>query len=196
MGVIYLTIFIPVLLIYLFIAVKSVGWAKRKFTSKWASRAMLAFWLLLPTWDSIVALTYHRYVCATYPEIGLNVYQTVKLDPKLFDPKTGRPMIFDKWGGFDKNIVGEQFKLVDKVNQYIGSWPFVINRWEINLIDTQTDTTLAKLLDYQPHGGLWWWGVLFGWDGAPSIGGTSCLGRNQFFDDLHEMQIKPFVAHK
>jgi hypothetical protein len=60
MGVIYLAIFIPVLLLYLFIAAKSVGWAKGRFISKWASRAVLAFWILLPTWDSIVALAYHR----------------------------------------------------------------------------------------------------------------------------------------
>lgn len=126
MGVIYLAIFIPVLLLYLFISAKSIGWTKKRFTSKWAPRAVLALWILLPTWDSIVVLTYHRYVCATAPDIGLTVYQTVKLDPKLFDSKTGKPMIFDKWGDFDKNIVGKRFEVkVGFGDRDVGQWPLL-----------------------------------------------------------------------
>lgn len=195
MGFFFLLIAIPLLLIYLWIAGKTIGWMRDKYPqTKWPARLTLIFWILLPTWDSILALSYHRYVCATAPDIGLTVYQTVKLDPKLFDPKTGKPMIFDKWGGFDKNIVGERFKLDDKVNQYLGSWPLMVNHWEVKLIDTQTNTTLAKLLDYQPRGGMWWWNVFFGRLGElRGIGGASCLGRNQFFDYLDEIVRKPFV---
>lgn len=196
MGFFFLLIAIPLLLIYLWIAGKTIGWMRDKYPQKkWPARLTLIFWILLPTWDSILALSYHRYVCATAPDIGLTVHQTVKLDPKLFDPKTGKPMIFDKWGDFDKAVLGDRYELsIGPGDRDIGYWPLLVRIRQFDLIDHQANIKLASIVDYNPRGGLWWWNVFFGRLGGPrGIGGTSCLGMQERGNLIREILVKPFV---
>jgi hypothetical protein len=133
-------------------------------------------------------------VCATYPEIGLNVYQTVKLDPKLFDLQTGKPLYLDKYGSLDKKIFGDRYEVdVGFGDRDIGYWPLMVRFRPIYLIDRQNNTKLASITDYFPRGGLWCWGVPFGREGTPITGGTSCLGRQERGNLIREILVKPFV---
>jgi len=94
------------------------------------------------------------------------------------------------------SIVSDKYELIGETNHYIGQWPFLVNRWEDKLIDSKNGKVIARLLDYQPAGGLWWWKVLFGrmFD-SPRIQATTCLGRDQYFKNLHEIKTKPFVPN-
>jgi hypothetical protein len=198
MGAFFLLIALPLLFAYFWVASKSIGWVRSHYPqSKWPARLTLLFWILLPTWDSLLALSYHRYICATAPDIGLTVYHTIKLDPKLFDPQTGKPMIFDKRGGFDKSVLSDRYQVgVGFGDTDIGRWPLLVRIRPVDLIDRQTNTKLASIVDYAPRGGLWWWNIFFGRLGPPmGIGGTSCLGRQVRGDLIREIQVKPFVPN-
>lgn len=196
MGAIFLLITIPLLLTYLWVASRTTRWMRNQYPqTKWPARLTLIFWILLPTWDSILALSYHRYVCATAPDIGLTIYQTAKLDPKLFDPNTGKPLYLDKYGSLDKNIFGDRYEVdIGFGDRDVGHWPLMVLFRPINLIDHQTNTKLASIADYFPRGGLWWWNVFFGRLGEPrGISGTSCLGRQERGNLIREILVKPFV---
>lgn len=62
MGAIFLLIAIVVLIVYLSLATQCVRWVRNTSLSKWPFRLTIIFWILLPTWDSILAMGYHRYV--------------------------------------------------------------------------------------------------------------------------------------
>jgi len=155
MGFFFMLAFIAVAAIYLLIAGFSIRWLLKHDKPKTVIWLAIAFWVLLPTWDTIISLSYHRYVCATAPDLGLTVYHTIPLDPKLFDPKTGRPNIYTRYMELDPTIIGRDVttKIIDKT---IGTWLFKTKQVRYQVIDRQHRQILAEFVDYYAAGNAWW----------------------------------------
>ncbi|MFC1537005.1 hypothetical protein ACFL48_04250 [Pseudomonadota bacterium] len=166
MGLFIILAFIAVLTIYLLIVGYSIRWLRRHNKPKAVIWLAVAFWVLLPTWDTITALSYHRYVCATAPDIGLTVYQTVPLDSKVFDPNTGKPKIYTPYMELDSSVVGENIKTEHFFNREIGTWPFKVTQFHYRVFDNQSNQTLTEFKDYYASGEAW-----FGFFLAPLLTG-------------------------
>jgi hypothetical protein len=174
MGAIFLLIAIPLLMAYLWMVSKTTRWMRNQYPqTKWPARLMLIFWILLPTWDSILALGYHRYVCATDSEVGVHIYQTVKLDPRLFDPNTGEPMIYDKYHDLDRQIVGENIAIEILQHKEIGVWPLKVISFGVRVVNKKNNTVLTEYKDYYASGGAWWTSIFGALEGLPKA--SRCL---------------------
>jgi hypothetical protein len=169
MGFFFLLAFIAVLIVYLSVAGYSIHWLRKRNKPKYVIWLAVAFWVLLPTWDTIVSLSYHQYVCATEPDIGLKVYQAVPLDPKFFDSKTGRLNIYTRYMELDLKVVGENISTKIFPNEKIGRWPFEVVKFHYRVFDNRNNKTLAEFTDYYAAGEAWFGPLL-----APVItGGTT-----------------------
>jgi len=156
MGFFFMLAFVAVATIYLLIAGFSIRWLLRHNKPKALIWLAVAFWILLPTWDTIIALSYHRYVCATAPDIGLTVYRTIPLDPKWFDPKTGKPKIYTRYMELNSKVVGKNISTEIFPNKEIGRWPFKVMKFHYRVFDNRNNQTLAEFNDYYATGEAWW----------------------------------------
>jgi len=76
---------------------------------------VFAVFALIPTWDTFVNRIYHKQVICKRPEIGLHVFENVRLPVELYDTR-GTPLIFDRYGNFDVNKVGNRYKEDESTN--------------------------------------------------------------------------------
>ncbi len=68
----------------------------KRLKSRTAKYAVIALFILIPTWDIIPGKLYLNYLCEN--EAGFKVYQTVELPAEYWDGE-GKPMFYDEKNG-------------------------------------------------------------------------------------------------
>ncbi len=153
MGVILLPLGALVIGLYLWVAVKSARWVYRKTHSIWAIAGVLTICALIPTWDTLVNRIYHKQVICKKPEIGLHVFENVRLPAELYDAR-GIPLIFDRYGNFDVNKTGNRYKEDGKYENE-GGWLTGVVKYTFEINDVQSSRVLARFTDFYAAGGGW-----------------------------------------
>jgi hypothetical protein len=161
--------------LYLWAAIKSARWIYGKTHSIWAIAALVIIFALIPTWDTIVNRIYHKQVICKKPEIGLHVFEFVRLPVDLYDAR-GIPLIFDHYGNFDESKIGKRYKENAKYTDE-GGWLTGAVRYTFEINDVQTGRVLARFTDYYAAGG--------GWVFLPFRPLIRYVGEYAFRSDLH-----------
>lgn len=195
MGIVLLPLGALVVGLYLWLAVKSARWAYQKTRSRWAIAGVLVACVSIPTWDTFVNRIYHNQVTCKKPELGLLVFERVKLPAEYYDAK-GNPLIFDRYGNFDVTKVGNRYKESQKQEDQ-GGWLTGAVKYTFEITDTQSGRVLARFTDFYATGGGW---ILipfrplirylgdYAFKGAPQ----SCLGLKTNW--IGEAAVAPFYA--
>ena len=153
MGIILVPLGAFVVGLYVWVVIKGARWVYRKTGSILAIAGVLATSVLIPTWDTFVNRIYHNHVICRKPELGLHVFEKVKLPEELYDAK-GNPSIFDHYGNFDITKVGNRYR-EDGKYQNEGGWLTGVVRYTFEITDTQSGRVLARFTDFYAAGGGW-----------------------------------------
>lgn len=198
MGIILLPLGALVIGLYLWIVVKGTRWTYRKFSIRGAIVAII-FFLLLPTWDTLFNQYYYKRVLCERPEVGLQVYEKIKLPPDLYDEK-GNPKLPDSLGSPKQPFLGKYVFEISYKDE--GVYPITANRhFYHGTYDVTTNKFLSKFEDYQPTGG-WLWTNVFrlvlnnaDYDWMMSRGSKqSCFDRTEYWKIFLEAKTKPFTS--
>jgi hypothetical protein len=153
MGVILLPLGALVLGLYLWIVVKGTRWAYRKFAIPGAIAAVV-FFALLPTWDTIANRWYHKNVLCKRSEVGLHVYEHVKLPFQYYD-NHGRFKEPDGWFS-GRALVGNRYQR-QSGNLQDGVFPLTSHEKRFSgVFDQQEQRLISYEADYWTKGGGWW----------------------------------------
>lgn len=136
------------LLLYIFLAwsvIRMAGWlvnicAFTGITKRVSQCLLVAFFVLLPTWDIIPSRLYFQHLCEQ--EAGVKVLKTVKVDQSYFRPD-GRPD--------DKKLLG-RYAQSSKWDRSFSSWAH-ITKIEGTIQDKQTKEVLGTATDFVYSGG-------------------------------------------
>ena len=153
MGIILIPLGLLVTGLYFWVGVKGVRWAYRRFAMTGAIVTTIAF-LLLPTWDTIVNRWYHKSVLCTRSDVGLRIYDRVKLPPQYYD-NYGRFKEPEGWFSGRSLIEGRYQRKSGRVEE--GTFPFT--RYEkrfSSVLDTRENKEISQEVDYLTRGGGWW----------------------------------------
>jgi hypothetical protein len=199
MGMILLPLGALVIGLYLWAVVKGVRWAYRKFKIQGAIAAV-AFFALLPTWDTITNQYYYRQVLCKRPEAGLHIFKNIVLPTEMYDDK-GNPKLPDSMNDPQHPFLGKY--VFDIRYQDEGSYPVTAYRRLLHgTYDVSTNQFLSKFEDYQPRGGWLWTNALrlvltrADYDWIMSRGQTqSCFERTQFWKMVSDAKAKPFTGN-
>jgi len=153
MGIVLLPLGALVIGLYLWAAVKGVRWAYRKFSLQGAIAAV-TFFALLPTWDAIVNRWYLRNVLCKRSEVGLHVYEHVKLPSQYYDIQgrfkepegwfSGRTLVSNRYQRQSGNLPGGYFPVTKHEKRFSG------------IFDQQEQRLISYEADYWAMGGGWW----------------------------------------
>lgn len=178
-------VIIVAMLGYLLISIGVVAWAIRhakkngKSVKKWGWGAALVMYMI-PFWDWIPTVAVHQFYCAK--DSGFWVYKT--LDQwKAENPGVMEGLVANNGvshssqGNSDSYIdtfpINHRFNLIAK-----HQGPFFLHRWrrEDELVDTKTNETLARYVDFstsQYRRQAGWSGWKFWLDSEQCIGGLN-----------------------
>lgn len=157
----------------------AIGYARKhgKSAKRWGWSAALVMYLLV-FWDWIPTVATHQYYCAT--EAGFWVYKTPE-QWKAENPGVMETLVANK--GVSHSSQGDSDSYVDTfpINQRFNlitkhQGPFFLHRWrrEDELVDTKTNETLARYVDFstsQHRRQAGWSGWKFWLDSEQCIGG-------------------------
>jgi hypothetical protein len=153
MGIVLIPLGIVVGGLYLWVAVKGTRWAYRKFSILGALAAVIAF-LLVPTWDTIANHWYHKYVICARSDVGLHIYERVRLPSNYFDDQ-GRFREPEGWFS-GRTLVGDRYRR-QSGNRQEGLFP--LTKYEkrfSGVLDTKEQRLISYEVDYLTQGGGWW----------------------------------------
>ena len=153
MGIVLLPLGALVIGLYLWAAVRGVRWAYRKTHSIWVMAGVSVLCILIPTWDTFVNRIYHKQLICNKHEIGLHVFEHVRLPAELYDAR-GIPLIFDRYGNFDVNKTGNRYKERAKY-EHEGGWLTGAVKYTFEINDVQSGHVLARFTDFYAAGGGW-----------------------------------------
>jgi len=181
MGLVILGALALYLLLSIFVVIGAIKHAKKtgKSVKQWGWGAVLVMYLI-PFWDWIPTVAVHQYYCAT--EAGFWVYKTVDQwkaeNPGVMETlvaNKGYPSLHegDMANYTSTNLLNPRFNLIVK---YRG--PLFLHRWlrEDTLIDTKTNETLARYVDFstsQERRQAGWSGWKFWLDSRNCVGGMN-----------------------
>jgi len=153
MGIILLPLGALVIGLYLWVVVKGTRWAYRKYALP-GTVAAIAFFALLPTWDTIANRWYHKNVLCKRSEVGLHIYEHVKLPSQYFDnhgrfkePEgwfSGRTLVSNRYQRQSSNLEEGIFPLTKHEKRFSG------------VFDQQQQKLISSEVDYWTSGGGWW----------------------------------------
>jgi hypothetical protein len=153
MGIILLPLGALVIGLYLWAVVKGTRWAYRKFSIQGAIAA-IAFFALLPTWDTIANRWYHKNVLCKRSEVGLQIFEQVKLPSEYYDNQgrfkepegwfSGRTLVSNRYQRQSGELQGGYFPVTKHEKRFSG----VFDQKEKRLISYEAD--------YWTKGGGWW----------------------------------------
>ena len=153
MGIILLPLGALVIGLYVWAGVTSARWVYRKTQSIWAIAGVLTICALIPTWDTLLNRIYHKQVICKKPEIGLHVFENVRLPVELYDAR-GIPLIFDRYGNFDVKKMKNRYK-EDGKYEHQGGWLTGAVKYTFEINDVQSGRVLARFTDFYSAGGGW-----------------------------------------
>jgi hypothetical protein len=153
MGIILLPVGALVIGLYFWAVVKGTRWAYRKTHSIWAIAGVLTLCALIPTWDTLANRIYHKQVICKKPEIGLHVFEKIRLPGELYDAR-GIPLILDRYGNFNVNKMGNRYKQDGKYANE-GGWLTGVVKYTFEINDVQSGRVLARFTDFYAAGGGW-----------------------------------------
>lgn len=154
-------IMLVVLVVYLLVTIAVTRWIVR--IPKRASRKLivglvsLAVFALIPTWDMILGRMYFNRLCET--EVGVQVYETVELDPKYFQKyaepnffSSKSPNYFFKDHSLDEFFLENRY-VIERERNRQHSELFNIAKRSYFVIDRKTDQTLGSETYFVYFGG-------------------------------------------
>jgi len=153
MGIILLPLGALVIGLYLWGAAKGTRWAYRKFAAPGAIAAIAVF-VLLPTWDTIANRWYHKNVLCKRSEVGLHVYEHVKLPSQYYDDR-GRFREPEGWFS-GRTLAINRYQ---RQSGYLEGGIFPVTRHEKRfsaVFDQQERRQISYEADYWTKGGGWW----------------------------------------
>lgn len=153
MGMVLLPLGALVLGMYLWLAVKGTRWAYRKLAVP-GVLAAIAFFSLLPTWDTIANRWYHKNVLCKQTEVGLHIYERVKLPPQYYDD-SGRFKEPEGWFS-GRTLVINRYQ---RQSGFSEGGIFPVTKYEkrfSTVFDKAEGRTISYELDYWTRGGGWW----------------------------------------
>ncbi len=105
--------------------------------------------ILIPTWDVIIGRAVFYTLCATNG--GINIYQTVELEPEYFD-EDGVPLFFDR-NKFSLNdmTLGNQY-VGNEERRYVSKLLNIITHHE-DIVDVKNNQSLGLVRYYVYKGG-------------------------------------------
>lgn len=121
----------------------------KRLKNKAAKYAVIALFILIPTWDIILGKLYLHYLCEN--EAGVKVYQTVELPAEYWDEK-GRPKFFNEYGYLEQKF------WVDKLDESGGrverySSVFAIDKDVSPVKEKFSQKVLAEITTFRFWGG-------------------------------------------
>ena len=143
-GLIVLGFFALYVAVAIGATVRAKGW--------WKLLALAAF-VLIPTWDTLVNRIYHKQVICKNREIGIQVFESIRLPSDLYDAG-GVPLIFDRYGKFDEKKTENRYKESSKYVEE-GAWLTGVTKYTFEIIDAQSGRALARFTNYFAAGGGW-----------------------------------------
>lgn len=153
MGIVLIPLGALVIGLYLWVVVKGTRWAYRKFAVPGAIGAVAIFFLL-PTWDTLANRWYHENVLCKRTEVGLRVYEHVKLPSQYYDNRgrfkepegwfSGRTLVSNRYQRQSGNLQGGIFPLTKYEKRYSA------------VFDQQENKLISYEADYWTKGGGWW----------------------------------------
>lgn len=141
-----------VLVLYVYLAKVAVKFVGKRTTNKLAKYAVIAVFVLIPTWDIIPGWLYFNHLCK---EAGVKVLKTVEVDKSYFLPN-GEP---------DQERLKEVYLNPAKLQEPF-SPQFHIKRSSSLIQDKNTGETLGTATGFSYYGG-WLNSYLFP-EGPPS----------------------------
>ena len=153
MGIVLLPLGALVTGLYLWAVVNAARWVYRKTHSTWAIAGVLTICALIPTWDTLVNRIYHKQIICSKPEIGLHVFEKIRLPADLYDAR-GIPLIFDRYGNFDVIKMGNRYKENGKY-EHEGGWLTGAVKYTFEINDIQSGRVLARFTNFYAAGGGW-----------------------------------------
>lgn len=153
MGIVLIPLGVLVGGLYLWAVVKGTRWAYGRFAMRGAFVAVISF-LLLPTWDTIANRWYHKNVLCARSEVGLHIYDHVRLPSQYYDnlgrfkePEgwfSGRTLVNDRYQRQSGNLQEGVFPLTKSEKRFSG------------VLDTKEQRLISYEVDYLTQGGGWW----------------------------------------
>ncbi len=153
MGIILLPLGALVIGLYIWVVVKGTRWAYRRFAMPGAFAAAM-FFLLVPTWDTIVNRWYHKHVLCARSDVGLHVNEHVQLPSQYYDslgrfkePEgwfSGRTLVNSRYQRQFGNLQDGIFPLTRHEKRFSG------------IFDTKEQRLISYEVDYWTKGGGWW----------------------------------------
>src|SRR5450756_19367 len=153
MGIVLLPLGALVIGLYLWAVVKGTRWVYRKLAIPGAIAA-IAFFALLPTWDAIANRWYHKNVLCKRSEVGLHVYEHVKLPSQYYDNQgrfkepegwfSGRTLVSNRYQRQSGNLQDGVFPMTKHEKRFSG------------VFDQQEQRLISYEADYWTKGGGWW----------------------------------------
>ncbi len=153
MGIILLPLGTLVIGLYIWAVAKGTRWAYRKFARQGAIVAIVIF-ALLPIGDTIVNRWYHKNALCTRDEVGLRIYERVKLPQRYYDSQ-GRFKAPDGWFS-GRVLVNGRYQ---KRSGYMegGVFPFTAYEKRFSgVFDIEKNRFISYEVDYWTKGGGWW----------------------------------------
>lgn len=153
MGIILLPLGALLIGLYFWAVVKGTRWAYRKLAVPGAIMA-IAFFALLPTWDTIANRWYHKYMLCTRNEVGLHVYEHVRLPTQYYDHH-GRFKEPEGWFS-GRTLVNNRYQR-QFGNRQEGIFPLTKHEMRFSgVFDTKEQRLISYEVDYWTRGGGWW----------------------------------------
>lgn len=152
-GLIVIIVTALLLIAYLCLLRITVRYAKRKTGSNFVAALAVVGLLVVTFGDTLFNRWYHKEVLCKREDVGLKIFERVKLPPEFIDEKTQQPNLPFL---LTSNVFFEHFTQEEsRINA--GLFPLTAyGRIERKILNLESGKVLAKFVDYWPSGGPWW----------------------------------------
>jgi hypothetical protein len=132
----------------------------KRIKNRAAKYAVIAIFILIPTWDIIPGKLYLNYLCEN--EAGVKVYQTVELPAEYWDVQ-GRPKFYDETNG-NMHLPLDKYEWKSRTEEY----PFNVEKNISDMKEKNTEKILNERVVFT------YWGGWISRNFAPHNTATSC----------------------
>lgn len=139
---------------YIFLIWTTFRWAKRKTNSFLKALFAVLILLVLTFGDSAFNRWYRKEILCKRDDVGVKVFKVVAVPAEEWNSDFARAEI-DLKNTRQSPFLG-RYVIADEYTS--GGWFPLTSyyRHEYAIIDTKTEKPLARAVNYEPSGGLWW----------------------------------------
>ncbi len=153
-GLIVLAIGILLLIGYGWLLIATNRFVKRRTGSRILAWLAVAGILFSTFVDTVFNRWYHKEVLCNRDDVGVKIFETVKLPSELWDEQNNLPRLPSSMTTEAPFL--ERYADVEKYDRS-GWWPLTAHiRYETGVIDVKTGRMLSRFVNYEPAGGMWW----------------------------------------